>query len=440
MNKPANVVFCTTCKGRVQHIEKTLPENIAHNPNARFVLLDYNDQAGLADYLKARHVKDIQRGRLVVYQYKEPVTFHMTHAKNLAHRLGAMEGGDILVNLDADNFTGENFSTYINEQFNGADDIFLWSRMIKEGPGRLARGISGRIAVTREAFFLSGGYDQKYRTYSPDDKDFNARLRRLGFDGREIDPKYLLAILHNDKMRFRDYPEAASTKSCVDFHVEDGLSVANEGLIGCGLVFKNFSREPVYVSPVPTRVFGIGMHKTATTSLHHALTTLGIKCAHWPSAHWAKSVWREMNELGRSPSLEKNYAATDLPMSLLFRRLDGSYPGSKFILTLREERKWLESVRKHWSSETNEFRAAWDTDPFSHRVHQILYGRIDFHPETFLNRYRKHNADVLEHFKDRPSDLLVMDMDAGAGWKELCGFLNLPTPSVPYPLKYASPN
>jgi hypothetical protein len=437
MNKPVNVIFCTTCKGRVQHLEKTLPQNLAHNPTARFVVVDYNDRDGLAHYLLSRHEADIKSGQLVVYQYREPVTFHMTHAKNLAHRLGAMEGGDVLVNLDADNYTGEGFATYISEKFQDAEeDIFLWSRMIKEGEGRLSRGISGRIAVSKDAFFLAGGYDQKYRTYSPDDKDFNMRLRRLGFKAHEIDPQYLLAVLHNDKMRFKEYPEAQLNVSCDELQVDTASLVANEGVVGCGLVFKNYTCDPIVVDPIPTRVFGIGMHKTATTSLHHALKTLGLKCAHWPSAHWAKSVWQEMNEHGRSPNLERYYAATDLPMTLLYKKLDSAYPGSKFILTVRDDRKWLDSVRKHWDSGTNEFRAAWDTDPFSHRVHQLLYGRIDFDPVTMMNRYRKHNAEVLEYFRDRPEDLLVMDMDNGAGWNDLCKFLNKPIPPEPYPMKY----
>ena len=54
------------------------------------------------------------------------------------------------------------------------------------------------------------------------------------------------------------------------------------------------------------------------------------------------------------------------------------------------------------------------------------------------SRYRRHNAEVLAYFKDRPEDLLVMDMDAGAGWKELCGFFRKTIPSVPYPLAFQS--
>lgn len=90
-------------------------------------------------------------------------------------------------------------------------------------------------------------------------------------------------------------------------------------------------------------------------------------------------------------------------------------------------------MRKHWSYEENKYRIQWDTDPFSHRVHQILYGRTDFDSLVFLERYRRHNREVMDYFKDRPSDLLVMDMDDGAGWPELCGFLGVPVPAEPYP-------
>jgi hypothetical protein len=223
-------------------------------------------------------------------------------------------------------------------------------------------------------------------------------------------------------------------------------TIVNWGAFGCGVAFRNFDPRPVELKPVPTRIFGIGMHKTATTSLHHALEILGYDSAHWKSAHWAKAIWREMRRFGKSPTLERSYALCDLPIALLYRELDAAYPGSKFILTTREEGGWIETVRKHWDPQVNPFRAGWDADPFSHRVHQILYGRSDFDRETMLARYRRHNAEVLEYFEGRRADLLVMDMDfgwpnredRGAGWHELCGFLGKPIPKVPYPRSFAS--
>jgi Sulfotransferase domain/N-terminal domain of galactosyltransferase len=442
---PANmstprIAFCTTCKGRAQHIKQTLPRNLVDNQsyhNCVFVLVDYASPDDLAEYVQLTKSSDLQSGRLVYYRYPKPGPFRMAHAKNLAHRLGILEGADILVNLDADNFTERGFAGYVAEQFKGGGNVFLWSRMVKDGPERTDRGISGRIAVTCEQFLNAGGYDEKFETWSPDDKDFNLRLQRLGYEAREIDRQYLEAVLHNDKMRFREYPHAASGGEDFEAVAHLRTTVANFGEFGCGVVYRNFGRDPIEMGVLPTRVFGIGMHKTGTTSLHTALTQLGFHSAHWPSAHWAKAVWNEMTTAGRSPTLERYYAVCDLPIPILFRELDRAYPGSKFILTTRSQERWIASVENHWSLEHNRFRANWDHDPFTNKAHKLLYGQKGFNRDLFLARYRRHNTEVLEHFEDRPDDLLVLDMES-AGWPELCAFLKLQIPTEPYPKAFVT--
>lgn len=427
------VAFCTTCRNRTEHLSRTLPRNIANNPNVLHVVVDYNDPNGLGEHIRKHHAADLEHGRLAYYRYTGHPVFRMAHAKNLAHRCAMREGAQYLVNVDADNFAPPNFGEWAKDTLSYGN-TYGWSRMVKEGEGRLPRGISGRIAVTSEAFVLAGGYDERFVAWSSDDKDFNQRVARLGFVGIEVPGRFLDAILHNDKQRFKDYPEARFAPTGEDHCVsDDGPAVVNGGVFGCGTVWRNFSPEPIVIEPLPTRIFGIGMHKTATTSLHHAFGILGLKSAHWQTAPWAKRVWREVTQQGRSPSLEQFYCACDLPIPLIFRELDSAYPGSKFILTVRDEWAWLKSVAKHWNRDHNPFRDSWDTDVFSHRVHNLLYGRKDFDPTTMLERYRRHNAEVLEHFKNRPNDLLVMDVEKGHGWKELCSFLSLPIPTQAYP-------
>jgi hypothetical protein len=41
----------------------------------------------------------------------------------------------------------------------------------------------------------------------------------------------------------------------------------------------------------------------------------------------------------------------------------------------------------------------------------------------------------MEYFRDRPDDLLVMDVEKGDNWKELCGFLGIDIPDAPFPWK-----
>jgi Sulfotransferase domain len=469
-----SIAFCITCKGRAQHIEKTLPQNLADNalyPNCKFILLDYNSHDHLLEYLKAHHQDSIASGRLVVYSYREPTPFRVAHAKNMAHRLGILEGAEILCNLDADNFTRPGFAQFIAEQFTNAgsyknagpdvpggpnverwkaEDIFLWARMIQHTPDRLPRGINGRLAVRAHQWLNVGGYDERFAVWSPDDKDFNLRLRRMGYVPREIDRRFLDCLLHNDKLRFKHHSTHEDCEDIQDETIDSSdITLVNYGKIGLGIVFKNFGEKPTELQELPTRIFGIGMHKTATTSLHHALKILGYDSAHWQSAHWAKQIWDEMTTWGRSRTLERHYALCDLPIPLLYKQLDQAYPGSKFILTLRDEQRWLRSVQNHWNHKSNRSRASWSTDPFSHKVHKLLYGQKGFDADIFLARYRRHNAEVLEYFKDRPDDLLIMDMDnpqpaaalptrPRAGWPELCGFLKRPIPDVEYPRAYVT--
>jgi len=425
------VCFCTAAKNRTNHVKETLAKNMAGNPGHTFVMLDYNSD-DLDSVIQSAFRCQIASGQLVYYRNKDARVFLMTHAKNSAHRCGMLENADILCNLDADNFAPPGFGDYIKEIFDRTkldpQEPFLWSRMAK---GKIPRGISGRIVVSKNAFLCAGGYDEapEFQVHSPDDRDCNLRLRRLGFNAFEIDSRFLQCVAHNDRMRFKQYPEAKE----MQWIMSPINRVVNNGHIGCGTVFRNFDPTPIQVPPIPTRVFGIGMHKTATTSLHAAFTLLGFKSGHWENAHWAKAVWVEMRHLGKSQSLERFYAASDTPIPQLYRELDKAYPNSKFILTVRDEKDWLDSARRHFNPQFNPFARAWDDDPFTHRMHRHIYGTEKFDAALFLAAYRRHNAEVLAYFKDRPDDLVVMDMSQKAGWKELCGFLGVPVPNVAYP-------
>jgi hypothetical protein len=68
-------------------------------------------------------------------------------------------------------------------------------------------------------------------------------------------------------------------------------------------------------------------------------------------------------------------------------------------------------------------------------IHTVLYGQKDFDAEVMLKRYRRHNAEVLGYFRERPGDLLVLHVE-GANWDRLCPFLGQPIPDVPFPWEY----
>jgi hypothetical protein len=287
-----------------------------------------------------------------------------------------------------------------------------------------------------------------FDTWRGEDMDLMFRLLRMGYVNQDIDPLYLNAIPHGPGLRFQEYPHARQYENDQELgwmrHRTE--TVVNSGKIGCGTVYRNFSAEPVEVKHIPTRVFGIGMHRTATTSLHLAFQILGYDSFHFETGELARDIWDEMNASGRSKTLERYYSLCDVPIPMLYEKLDKAYPGSKFILTVCEEEKWLRSVERLWNPATNPNRGDWDIYPFSNRIHQALYGQTTFDREVFRARYKKHNADVIQYFKGRSfysqnpfkNDLLVMDMDFGWPingnyWPMLCAFLGKPTPSVDYP-------
>jgi hypothetical protein len=443
------VAFCVTCGNRLEHLKQTLPINLWKNPTAKIVLLDYGSTDGLGHYIWDHHRSDIALGRLVYYRFDAP-HFRMAHAKNMAHRLGIREGADILVNLDCDNWAGPDFATYVTERFARAaednDAIYMRPRHNNTGPGLNVRnrtpfGAAGRIVVTKLAFLQAGGYDEFYSGWSPDDRDFAHRLERLGYTRSGISKRYLHLLDHGDEERFGNFGPgeptnlAESVNRFVPDKSRDHLTIANNGRFGMGTVRRNFHADPIVLGPVPTRIFGVGMNKTATTSLAVALRKLGYDGAHWESPGWARKIYEELTaNAGRSRTLEGYYCIGDMPIDFMFREIDAAYPGSKFILTERREDIWLPSIERYFARNA----ADWASDVFTDEVHRLIYGRADFDAETFLARYRRHNAEVREHFKDRPGDLLVMDMTSGAGWDDLCGFLGCPVPTTPYPAAFVT--
>ena len=440
------IAFCTTCRNRVEHIVQTLPKNIqdcAGYANAVFVVLDYNDQEGLGTHILVNHWDDLESGRLAYYHAPDPQRFHMGNAKNMVMRLGMAEGADILVTLDADNYTGPGFAAYLNDRFKNGLSFLCPNfqvlpppghRFNKDNPLRLGRGFAGRLAIRAQDFVKAGGYDESFDTWRGEDIDIIARLNRMGFKRGDIDPVYLNAIAHGSGLRFREYPHAGVYENDEIYTITRAAThtVVNDGAFGMGTVYRNFGDEPIVLGPVPTRIFGIGMQRTATTSLHEALSILGLDSAHWKSAEWSRAIWWEMNRWGKSATVEREYAITDNPIPLLYQKLDAAYPGSKFILTVRDEDDWLRSVEALWSYDRNPHRHSWEGDGFTHKMHGILYGRVDFDAETFIARYRRHNKEVLDYFRGR-TDLLIMDMSLGAGWSALCPFLDKPIPNVPFP-------
>lgn len=445
MNLP-RIALISTCKNRLMHLRETLPRNIADNQDYAdvvFVVLSYGDKNGLDEYILDHHRHDMASGKLAYYQYPEGVGFSVAHAKNLAIRAGILEGADILVTVDADNYAGTGFARFVGFQMGMNDPgLFLCPdhygiKQIPHGPLRPLRGYAGRLAIRVQDLIKMGSYDESFTTWRAEDVDLIQRMLRIGFRMGFIPNSFLSVIPHGADVRFAEYPQAKIYERAYEFKIIQARTetVSNYGHWGCGEVYRNFSPDPIELKPIPTRIFGIGMQKTGTTSLHHAFQHLGLDSWHWKSNREAWRIYREMMDLGRSNLLEHSYALCDNPCPMLYQKLDKAYPNSKFILTTLSDEKWLAAVECLFDPKRNPF-FDWNKQPFSNRIHSALYGRCDFDRGTMLARYHQHNRSVLDYFSLRPDDLLIMNMnelDSRQCWEKLCGFLGKPIPSIPYP-------
>lgn len=173
------------------------------------------------------------------------------------------------------------------------------------------------------------------------------------------------------------------------------------------------------------RIFGIGLDKTGTSSLHRALRILGYRSFHWGGPGPQRAVLRAIDE--GKPLLHYLHPKIDaftnvVSISQRFRVADAQYPGSRFILTVRELDGWLDSRRRH--VERNRQRKA---------AGEYRGNFLDIEIDTWRDAYLGHETAVLAYFASRPEDLLILDIADGDGWEPLCRFLDRRVPAARFP-------
>lgn len=181
------------------------------------------------------------------------------------------------------------------------------------------------------------------------------------------------------------------------------------------------------------KVFGVGLGRTGRGSLTQALNDLGIKSEH---VNNNQTLSRELLSGSVYPNFLKHYQGIVGGINPFWRQLDQKYPGSKFILTVREKKDWLEERKRMAQLEIETFpRLTPQERETIQQLRERVYGSFEFDETLFLEAYERHVKAVLSHFKARPADLLVMNIVGGDGWKKLCPFLGLAVPSKPFPHK-----
>lgn len=168
------------------------------------------------------------------------------------------------------------------------------------------------------------------------------------------------------------------------------------------------------------RVFQIGFNKCGTTTISDFFNANGIASVHYDDGKVAQDIWNNYNS--NQPLISQKYdkykAFFDMqnihhtpPLFIaqtLFKEFDKQYPGSKFILNLRDKNAWLKSRSNHKTM-------------YGISYLELAALRHNLSKEEVIENWSKewdmHNAAVLEYFKDRPNDLLVFNIETDSADK-----------------------
>lgn len=137
------------------------------------------------------------------------------------------------------------------------------------------------------------------------------------------------------------------------------------------------------------KVFAVGFNKTGTTSLHYLFKSLGLRSYHGLE-------WRSCNNYELLSSYD--CFSDGIPKDLA--KLDSSFPGSKFILQVRELDNWVYSRLAHIERNKRLGRFKAGNPKWDNTEHAI---------KSWIKKRNEHHKYVLSYFKNRKSDLLVIN-------------------------------
>lgn len=173
------VSYCTTCQGRLWQLKQTLGHNLAFTQadEIEICILAYNDTETYLN-LREHYGEYLADGRLRVINWHEDKVFNdgsrwsCGYVKHLAHLMGC---GDVLFNLDADNFIDDGLhKALLSLQPN---ELLITKQSEWRDDGR-----SGRIGVHR-TMYGKARYRDKGRG---DDGDFMSQCIAQGVKVKQI--------------------------------------------------------------------------------------------------------------------------------------------------------------------------------------------------------------------------------------------------------------
>jgi hypothetical protein len=190
------------------------------------------------------------------------------------------------------------------------------------------------------------------------------------------------------------------------------------------------------------KIFCIGRNKTGTKSLTKALSDLGLRIAPQRPAElliedWSKRDFRKLIDFCKESGC-RVFADNPFSLPYTFQAMDAAFPGSKFIITVRDDpEQWYSSIVNYHSklfgkgqvpSKDQLMNAEYVCKGWMWNLNQWVYGTHEDDPynqELLISHYILHNETVLRYFSKRSRDLLVLNPSDPDAIRKLCGFLDL---------------
>ncbi len=247
-----SISICTTCMNRLEDISRTLPCNIEDTKDytpVEFVLLDYSSTDDLPRWVRHNMQSHMQSGLLKYCRIEGEPYFRPGHSRNVSFRLAS---GNIVVNVDADNFIHKGFIPRINQCLRQYGTMAVPRQFLQKDSSRLL--LKGRFAFYREDLLSLGGFDESLdQGYGSDDVNlvFRAILRRFQMacfedkymaDRLETSNEARTSLINTLGLTFEQ--SKARNEAITSRMLCRGITVANEGKHwGKATVVKNFSES-----------------------------------------------------------------------------------------------------------------------------------------------------------------------------------------------------
>jgi tetratricopeptide (TPR) repeat protein len=207
-------------------------------------------------------------------------------------------------------------------------------------------------------------------------------------------------------------------------------------------------RKAMVGEPGGRKIVCVGRNKTGTTSIEAALHSFGLKMGLQARGEMLKGDWARRDFTRIIALCGTADAFQDVPFSnaYTFQAVDAAFPGSKFILTVRDSpEQWFDSLVRFHTKIVNKGRlpTAADLRSFEYRYKGFLwdafvmnYGddeRLLYDRDAYIANYLDHNRNVTEYFRHRPQDLLILNVGRPGAMQQLCEFVGVPYRGQPMP-------